>query len=183
MTACVQCFWFFSQIGFASNRNLMSSFGKVSQPFCTDFVWASLWYFSNFSKFGTRFPYFSYSRPKKFVFGPGDVLACPRIHRFVYQSANVPQTLSDPPQKLIVHTFPSIWQSPFFINIFKQIEISSKGVSGKSDFVLIELPIGIAYSFSLESLGPTIWHNLVKGFLLASLAPIGPCWILLAPNC
>ena len=33
---------------------------------------------------------------KKRVFGPGDVLACPIIHRFVYQSANVPQTLSDP---------------------------------------------------------------------------------------
>ena len=61
-------------------------------------------------KNGTRFPDFSYSRPKKCVSGPGDVLACPRIYRFVYQSANAPQTLSDPPQKLIVHTFPSIWQ-------------------------------------------------------------------------
>ena len=65
--------------------------------------------FSNFSKHGTRFPDFSYYRPKKCVFGPGDVLACPIIYRFVYQSANVPLTISDPPQKLIVHTFPSIW--------------------------------------------------------------------------
>ena len=62
MTACLQCFWIFSQIGFASQWNLMSSFGKVSQPFCTDLLWASLWYF-HFSKFGTRFPDSSYSRP------------------------------------------------------------------------------------------------------------------------
>ena len=66
--------------------------------------------FSKFSKFGTIFPNFPYSRPKKCVFGPGDVLACPIIYRFVYQSANIPQTLSDPPHKLIAHTFPSIWQ-------------------------------------------------------------------------
>ena len=46
---------------------------------------------------------------KKRVFGPGDVLACPIIHRFVYQSTNVPQTRSDPWQKLIVYMFPSIW--------------------------------------------------------------------------
>ena len=39
---------------------------------------------------------FLYSRPKKCVFGPGDVLACPIIYRFVYQSANVPPTLFDP---------------------------------------------------------------------------------------
>ena len=91
--------------------------------------------FSNFSsQFVARFPELSYSRPNKCVFGPGDVLACPRIYRFVYQSANVPQTLTDPPQKLIVHTFPSIWQQPFFINIFKKIRKLSKVVSVKSDF-------------------------------------------------
>ena len=135
MTAFLQYFWIFFQIGFASKWNPMSSFGKVSQPFCTELVWASLWYFSNFSKFGTRFPDFPYSRPKKCVFGPGNVLACPIFYRFVYQSANVPQTLSDPPQKLIVHTFPSIWQWPFFINILKNQNIFERGI-GKIGFCL-----------------------------------------------
>ena len=32
----------FFRIGFASKWNLMSSFGKVSQPICTEFLWASL---------------------------------------------------------------------------------------------------------------------------------------------
>ena len=53
MTAFLQCFWFFSQIGFASNRTLVSSFGKVSDPLCTEFPWASFSYFSNFSKIYT----------------------------------------------------------------------------------------------------------------------------------
>ena len=47
----------------------MSSFGKASQPLCTEFLWASSWYFSNFSKIGTRFPDFPYSRPKNTFLG------------------------------------------------------------------------------------------------------------------
>ena len=42
---------------------------------------------------------------KKCVLGPGDVFACflcPKFHRFVYHMENVPQTLSDAPQKFFV---------------------------------------------------------------------------------
>ena len=147
-------FWTFSQIVVASNRNLMSSFGKASDPLCTEFSWANFRYFSFFSK-SMVFNYFQHDKSepdlkddimfteflnftpnrfcfkpephefvwksvwsimhrksvskfkiffklfkiwnqvsrflifqtKKCVFGPGDVLACPRIYRFVYQSA------------------------------------------------------------------------------------------------
>ena len=69
MTAFLECIWIFTQIGFASFRNLTSSFGKKSQPFCTVLLGASFIYFSNFSKFGTWIPDFSDSRPKKIGFG------------------------------------------------------------------------------------------------------------------
>ena len=62
-------FWIFTQIGFASFGNLMSSFGEVYDPFCTVFLGASFIYFSKFSKFGTRFQDFSDPRPKKIGFG------------------------------------------------------------------------------------------------------------------
>ena len=65
MTAFLQCFWIFPQIGFASNRNLTSSFDKVYDPFYRDFSWAYFSDFSKFSKFGTWFPDFSYSSPTK----------------------------------------------------------------------------------------------------------------------
>ena len=69
MTAFLQCFWISPQIVFASIRNLMSSFGKASDPFCTEIPWASLIYLSNFSNFGTWFPDCSDSRPNKMCFG------------------------------------------------------------------------------------------------------------------
>ena len=103
-------------------------------------VWACLWYFCKHFRSWSLVVRFFIFQTQKCVFGPGDVLACPIIYRFVY-----PQTLSDPPQKLIVHTFPSIWQSPFFINIFKQIKISSKGGLGKLHFVLNCIAYCIAY--------------------------------------
>ena len=170
MTAFLQCFWILSQIGFASIRNLMSSFGKASQPFCTEIPWTFFRHFSLFSiwrvggpfdlwlhfysvfafspksvlrYFGTswvrlekrhshyarnsvsKFCRFSEFRnvepgfhifhipvPEKCVLGPGDVFACflcPIFYRFVYHIENVPQTLSDAPQKLIVYMFLSIW--------------------------------------------------------------------------
>ena len=144
MTAFLQCFWIFPQIGFASIRNLMSSFGKAYDPLCTEISWAHLRYFSNKSKCGTWFPDFSDSRPKKIVLGPGDVFACfvcPTFYRFVYRMEHVPQTLSDTLYKCFLWTFPSIRHQPFFLNDFKRIEIFVKGVSGKSGFCLIELPI------------------------------------------
>ena len=50
----------------------------------------------------------------------------------------------------------------FFINIFKQIEISLKGVSGKSDQFFIVLPIGVGY-----------WPLL---FLCGRTAALIPLW-------
>ena len=83
--------------------------------------------------------------PNKCVFAPGDAWACPRIHRFISKSENVGQTISDPGQKLIVDTLPSIWQYPFFQNgikipVFRQ----NRGIH-QIGFVCIVLPIGIAY--------------------------------------
>ena len=69
MTALLQSFSIFPQIGFASNRNLVSSFGEVCDPFCTVFVGASFIYFSKISKLGTIFSDFSDYRPKKIGFG------------------------------------------------------------------------------------------------------------------
>ena len=57
--------------------------------------------------------------PNKCVVGPGDAWACPRIYRFILKSENVGQTISDPGQKLIVYTLPSIWQYPLFRNDIK----------------------------------------------------------------
>ena len=54
--------------------------------------------------------------PNKCVCGPGDVWACPRIYRFISKSENVGQTISDPGQKSIAYTLPSIWHYPFFQN-------------------------------------------------------------------
>ena len=63
MTTFLQCFWISFQIGFASKWNLVSSFGKVSQPICTVFLWASLRCFSKSEIYGTWFAEFSYFRP------------------------------------------------------------------------------------------------------------------------
>ena len=68
MTTFLQCFWMFTQIVFALFWNLVSSFGKVYDPFRTVFLGASFIYFSKFSKFRTRLSDFSDSRPKKTVF-------------------------------------------------------------------------------------------------------------------
>ena len=105
------------------------------------------------------FQIFQIIDPKKCVLGPGDVfacVACPIFYRFVYHMENVPQTLSDAPYKLFVCMFPSIWQYPCFKNHFKNIEISSKGVSGKSDYLFVLLlPIGPCLS-AWVSLGPIV---------------------------
>ena len=79
--------------------------------------------------------------PNTCVFKPSDVWACPRIYRCIVKTKNVGQTISDPGQKLIVYMFPSIWYMLLFKNNYKQIKMIVKGVSGKSVFFLIELPI------------------------------------------
>ena len=74
--------------------------------------------------------------PNKCVFGPGDVWACPRIYRFILKTENVGRTISDPGQKLIVYTLPSIWQYPFFQNDIKiQVFCQNRGIN-KIGFVL-----------------------------------------------
>ena len=73
-------------------------------------------------------------------------LACPRIYRFILKTENVGQTISDPGQKLIVYTLPSIWQYPFFQNDIKKYRYFVKtDTHKKSDLFCIVLPIGIAY--------------------------------------
>ena len=156
MTACLQCFWMFSQIGFASNRNLMSSFGKASEPFCTEISWAILIFFQ-FSKVGTWFPDFSDSRPDKMCFG-----ARWRFWQF-FMSNILPICLPD--WKCSTN---SRWCStevdrtylpvnmalaPFHKHLRKN-EISLKGVSGISGLFFNWIAYGIAYWFRLESLGP-----------------------------
>ena len=66
--------------------------------------------FQSFQKMEPGFQIFHIPDPIKCVLGPGDVLACPMIYRFVLKPVDVPQTISDPPQKLIVYTLRSIWQ-------------------------------------------------------------------------
>ena len=63
MTVCLRSFLIFFQIGFASEWNLMSSFGKVSQPICTDCFKASLRCFSKSEIYGIGVPNSSYFRP------------------------------------------------------------------------------------------------------------------------
>ena len=103
------------------------------------------------------FQIFHIPDPDKCVFGPGDAWACPRVYRFIFKSENVGQTLSDPGQKLIVYTLPSIWQYPFFQNDIKIPVFCQNRHPQQIGFFCIVLPIGIAYwplLFRLESLGP-----------------------------
>ena len=149
MTAFLHSFWIFVQIGFASKWNLMSSFGKVSQPICTDCFKASLRYCSKSEIYGTWFPVFSYSRP---LFCQIDVflglVACGHVQEFndiFLETENVGQTISDPGQKLIVYTLPSMWQYPFFQNDIKWLYFVITVKTRNSVFCCIVLPIGIAY--------------------------------------
>ena len=146
MTSFLLCFWIFSQIGFASIWNHTSSFGKVSQPFCTEFVWAS-WssFFRNQRYMEPDFQIFHIPDPSKCVFRPGDAWACPIIYRFVLKTGNVGQTISDPGQKLIVYTLPSIWQYPFFQNDAIQVFCQNRGINQIVFLLLYCLLYCIAY--------------------------------------
>ena len=148
MTACLHSVWIVSQIGFASSRNLMSSFGKASQPFCTDFVWASSWYFSNFSKNGTWFSYFSDYKPKKIgfrawgrfcMFFMSNILPICLPYgkcstNYLWSSTKVDRTYLPVNMALAL----------FHKHLKKSRNIFERGI-GKTVFFLIELPIGIAY--------------------------------------
>ena len=63
MTAFLQCFWILSQIGVASNRNLVSSFGKASEPLCTECSW-TFSYFQNVQKLEPGFQFFIFQSQK-----------------------------------------------------------------------------------------------------------------------
>ena len=90
------------------------------------------------------FQIFHIPDPNKCVFGPGDAWACPRIYRFILKSENVGQTISDPGQKLIVYTLPSIWQYPFFQNDIQiKVFCQNRQIQKFRFFCCIELPIGL----------------------------------------
>ena len=96
------------------------------------------------------FQIFHIPEPNKCVFGPGDAWACPRIYRLIFKTENVGQTISDPGQKLIVYTLPSIWQYPLFQNDIKESVFCQNRQNEKNCIVLpIVLPIGIAVLFLL----------------------------------
>ena len=61
----------FTQIGFASFRNLMSSFGEVYDPICTEFSWAQFHVFQNFQNVEASFQIFHIINPKHVFWGLG----------------------------------------------------------------------------------------------------------------
>ena len=128
----LQCFWFFPQIGFASQKNLMSSFGKVSQPFCTDSVWA----FFIFQTFQIVEPGFQISHipdPENCFwawgrFGMSNNLPiclpiCKCSTNSLWSSTKVDRTY-----------LPINMAVAFFHKHLWKIKISPKGVSGKTGF-------------------------------------------------
>ena len=117
---------------------------------------------------GPEFQIFHIPQPNKCVLGPGDAWACPRICRYILKSENIGQTISDPGQKLIVYTLPSVWQYPFFqIDIKIPVFCQNRQIQ-KNGFVLYCIAYCIAYSFRLESLGPI--HKPPAGLLHRSAA-------------
>ena len=83
------------------------------------------------------------------------MLACPIIHGFVYHIENVGQTISDPGQKLIVYTLPSIWQYPFFQNGIKILVFCQTRHPQKVGFCLY----CIAYWYCLLAPVIPVWNN------------------------
>ena len=140
MTAVLLCFWVLPQIGFASFRNLTSSFGEVYDPICTETSWASFIDFQKFQKYIIWFSDFSDSRPKKIGCGcPGTFLAF-----FYVQKINDLFTIF-----AISHKFWKMFHKSFSYEPSRQYGISpfSKtiikkklivtGVSGKSGLFLL----------------------------------------------
>ena len=98
MTAFLQCFLIFTQIGFALFWNLASSFGEVYDPFCTVFLGASFHIFQTFQNLEPGFQIFQIPDPRNRLLGLGTLLHVfvgQQNCRFVYRMENVPQTLSD----------------------------------------------------------------------------------------
>ena len=79
--------------------------------------------------------------PRKSVLGPGDVFGVSKNHRCIYNFEKFLWSWADPWYKLIVYMLSSIWHYYFFKNIYIKFEMIVKGVSGKSGFFWIELPI------------------------------------------
>ena len=108
--------------------------------------------FSNFQNLEPGFHIFQTPDPIKCVLGPGDVFGCfpcPLFYRFVHHIENVPQTLSDAPQKLIVYMCLSIWHWPFKKTFLKTSKYLRKGYRENPFFSIalpIELPIDSAWN-------------------------------------
>ena len=78
-------------------------------------------------------------------------LACPRIHGFVYKIENVDSFSSDPVQKLIVYTLPSIWYYPFFQNDIDMVNRQNQ----ENQNLCIELPIELLIELPIAPCGIT----------------------------
>ena len=99
-------------------------------------------------------------------------LVCPIIHGFVYHIENVGQTISDPGQKLIVYTLPSIWQFPFSQNDIKIPVFCQNRHPQKIGFVLY----CIAYWYCLLAPVIPLWSQYCLLYrLLYRLLPIAYC--------
>ena len=113
------------------------------------------------------FQIFHIPDPDKCVFGPGDAWACPRICRFILKSENVGQTISDPGQKLIVYTLPSILQYSFFQNyITISVFCQNRGIQKIGFFLYC-----IACWYCLLAPVIPVWNNSA----CYSGAPFRPC--------
>ena len=99
----------------------------------------------------------------KCVCGPGDVWACPRFSRILLETENGGQTISDPGQKLIVYTLPSIWQYPFFQNAFEIHVICQNWQIQKVDVFCVVLPNCMAKGPGPGRLGFGLGGNLGGG--------------------
>ena len=137
MTSFLQCFWISTQVGFASFRNLPSSFGEVYDPFCTVFFGSIFYIFSKILKIWNHIFRFSDSWPKKIGFGARG--------RFCVFFMSTKSSICSPhwyvsinslrcSTKVFPMNLPVNMALALFLNNCKIIEIFVKGVSGKSGF-------------------------------------------------
>ena len=150
MTAFLQCFWISTQIGFALFRNLVSSFGKVYDPFCTEISWANLEYFSKDSTSGIQFSDFSDSRAKKiglWAWGRFCVVFMCNILPIFLQYWQLSINSLRCSTKVFRMNLPVDMALALFRNNFQIIEMIVKGVSTNPDYFVDWIAYWIAYWF------------------------------------
>ena len=145
MTAYLQCFWISPQIGFASFRNLTSSFGEVYDPIHTEILVSKFKiFFKIFKQMNMIFRFLRLQTQENRCWGPVTFLLVfyiqPFINLFIvlwifYKFG----LIRDKSWSYIC--FLQYGISRFFINNYIKFEMIVKGVSGKSGFFSIELPI------------------------------------------